>query len=155
MLKYGVVGKPPVGISTTGTAASRWKEKNSAIWSRHKQEELPVACCIDFIDCDDMNRYAIQQNDVGVNCFVTVGDVDAALHHFRQALSAKLSAEKMLSERLSSDNTVPSLHFFAPPETDGTNLDSTVPDQGNVTPVPADTGISRHFEPNSNNAKGS
>ena len=133
-----------VGIST-GTVQG--KTRPSGKVKTHKKQKVALIVT--------MNRHAIQQNDVGVHCFVTVGDVDAALHHFRQALSAKLSAEKMLSERLSSDNTVPSLHFFAPPETDGTNLDSTVPDQRNVTPVPADTGISRHFEPNSNNAKGS
>jgi hypothetical protein len=126
------------------SATSSERGKNTAIWQVKTQKTKSCT------DSDDMNRYAIQQNDVGVNCFVTVGDVDAALHHFRQALSA----EKLLLGRLSSDSTVPSLHFFAPPEADGTNLDSTVPDQRNLTPVPADTGISHHFEPNRNNAKG-
>ena len=45
---------------------------------------------------NEMNRYAIQQNDTGVNCFVVFGNLDAALRHFRQSLAAKLATEKRL-----------------------------------------------------------
>lgn len=45
---------------------------------------------------NEMNQYAIQQNNAGVNCYVVFGDFDAALHHFRQALTAKLATEKRL-----------------------------------------------------------
>ena len=39
MLKHGLVGKPPVGISTTGTVASRWKEKTRPSGQDTKQED--------------------------------------------------------------------------------------------------------------------
>ena len=45
---------------------------------------------------DEMNRYAIQQNNIGVHYYVATGDLDAALYHFRQALSAKLATEHRL-----------------------------------------------------------
>lgn len=45
---------------------------------------------------NEMNRHAIQQNNAGVNCYVVFGDFDAALYHFRQALTVKLATEKRL-----------------------------------------------------------
>lgn len=45
---------------------------------------------------NDMNRYAMKQNDVGVNQFVVFGDLDAALLHFHKALAAKLATENQL-----------------------------------------------------------
>ena len=45
---------------------------------------------------NDMDQYAIEQNNAGVKCFVAVGDLDAAMYHFRKALAAKLSVETQL-----------------------------------------------------------
>ena len=56
-----------------------------------------------------MNRFAIQQNDTGVNLFEVFGDLAAALYHFRQALAAKLESEKrLLTSSEKNDHT--SLH---------------------------------------------
>ena len=44
----------------------------------------------------DTNNYAIQQNNIGVNCYRTSGDIDGALHYFRRAVSAKLASEQRL-----------------------------------------------------------
>jgi hypothetical protein len=50
-------------------------------------------CVVTMNSYIDTDRYAIQQNNVGVDCYMTIGDVDGALHCFRQALAAKLSSE--------------------------------------------------------------
>ena len=44
----------------------------------------------------DMDQYAIQDNNAGVNCYTVLGDIDGALYYFRRALSAKLASEQPL-----------------------------------------------------------
>jgi hypothetical protein len=46
---------------------------------------------------NELNRYAIHQNDTGVNRFVVCGDLDAALRYFRRALASKLAEKRLLT----------------------------------------------------------
>lgn len=71
-----------------------------------------------------MNRYAMKRNDVGVNHYAVFGDLDAALHHFHQALAAKLATESQLlastenneetSLRPTVDMEIPEIQSIAP-----------------------------------------
>jgi hypothetical protein len=50
------------------------------------------------------DRFAKAQNNNGVHHFITMGNYDQALHHFRQALANKLAVENQL---LLSTTTTP------------------------------------------------
>jgi hypothetical protein len=42
------------------------------------------------------DQYVIQQNNVGVHCYMTIGDIEGALYFFRRALTAKLALERRI-----------------------------------------------------------
>lgn len=97
--------------------------------------------------CIDTDQYAIQQNNVGVNCYTAIGDIDAALNCFRQALAAKLATEQRMlpSTETSGVETLHNLdsHALEVPTVVAEELH-----QRCVTPEPTDFLISDQLEVN-------
>jgi hypothetical protein len=65
------------------------------------------------------DRYTRAQNNAGVHSFINIGNYDQALHHFRQALAAKLTAEnQFLLSTPAQRNDGPSFVMYDSPSND-------------------------------------
>jgi hypothetical protein len=98
----------------------------------------------------DTDQYAIQQNNDGVNCYMVLGDIDGALHYFRQALSAKLATEHRLlsstTKEASGDKTLPDLHDLDTHVLEVLPVAETASQQRSVTPEPTEMRSSDQLE---------
>jgi hypothetical protein len=91
---------------------------------------------------NDSDRYAIQQNNVGVNCYMDSRNIDAAMQHFRQALAAKLATENRLLSSNETNGRDKTSTFFHPQAMGQPLFEADALQQRCVTPELAD--VSSH-----------